>query len=393
MPESGALQIYVAKGARVFVFGMLSILIPLYLNALGYSSFFFGLTLVVILAGNVFSNLVLTYFEWKIGKRRLLLAFSLLMVGSGLLLAFAANPALILVACFIGNISTTGTEAGPFQSVEAGILPELARSVDPVNAFGKYNMVGYAASAAGALAVGVQGILPGGLTVYRALFVVYGLVGVLLLVLYATLGGLASGKAEAMRPGLGSLSSTARRDVISLSGLFSIDAFGGSFVSQTVLSYWFLASYGVQSTGLSAIFFTTNVIVAFSVYAAALVAKRFGNLRTMVYTHLASNAFLVGIPLAGSLAGSLAFLILRQSVSQMDVPTRQALMAEMFGRDERVAAYAVTNTARSVAAFAGGPVNAALLALNLLSGLIFAGGFSKIAYDVSIYGVYRKRFR
>lgn len=393
LPERGALKVYIAKGARVFVFGMLSILIPTYENALGYSSFFFGLTLVAILAGNVFSNVVLTYFEWRIGKRRLLLGFSLLMLASGLLLASSASPALILVACFLGNISTTGTEAGPFQSVEAGILPELSKSPDVGRVFGVYNLVGYQASAAGALALGVQGIIPGGLAVYRSLFVAFGLVGALLFLIYATLEGLESEGKEAKRPGLGNLGPGARRDVVRLTELFALDAFGGSFVSQTVLSYWFLAIYGVQAAGLGLIFFVTNEIVAVSVYSAALIARRLGNLRTMVYAHLASNVFLVAIPIAGSLAGSLAFLFLRQSMSQMDVPTRQALMAEMFQKEERVAAYAVTNTSRSLATFGGGPVNTVLITLGQLSGLLFAGGFSKIAYDLLIFASYRKRFR
>lgn len=392
MPDSGVLRVYVAKGTRVFYSGLLSLLIPLYLNALGYSGYFFGLALVAILAGNVISNLALTYLEPRMGRRRLLLSFSLMMVPSGLLLAFTENPALILFACVIGNISTTGTEAGPFQSIEAGVLPELVKGSEVVKAFGTYNMIGYAATAAGAFAAGAPGILPGGLAIYSALFAGFAVVGVLLFVLYGTLAGIESGTAG-QRPGLESLSATAKRDLTRLSALFSIDAFGGSFVSVYVLSSWFLLTYKVPPLGLAGIFSTTSVIVVISIYAAALIARRLGNLRTMVYTHLVSSVFLVAIPLAGSLTGALVLLFLRQSMSQMDVPTRQALMAEMFQKEERVSAYAVTNTARSLAAFAGSPVSTVLFGLGLLSGPLFAGGFSKIAYDLLIFGSYRKRFR
>jgi MFS family permease len=386
------LRVYVAKGTRVFYSGLLSILIPLYLRALGYPQYFFGLALVAILAGNVVSNLALTYLEPRIGRRRLLLSFSLMTVASGLLLAFAEIPALILLACAIGNISTTGTEAGPFQSIEAGVLPELLNGREAVNAFGTYNMVGYGATAAGALAAGSPGILSGGLTVYSALFVGFAAVGVLLFALYYSFAEVKAGMSGQGR-GLKSLSMTARKDLTRLSALFSLDAFGGSFVSVYVLSSWFLLKYGVPPLGLAAIFSTTSVLVVVSIYAAALIARRLGNLRTMVYTHLVSSVFLVAIPFAGSLTGALVLLFLRQSVSQMDVPTRQALMAEMFQKEDRVSAYSVTNSARSLAAFAGSPVSTAMFALGLLSGPLLAGGFSKIAYDILIFGSYKKRFR
>jgi len=380
-----------AKGTRVFYSGLLSLLIPLYLSTLGYSGYFFGFALAAILAGNVFSNMALTYLEPRIGRRRLLLSFSLLMVASGLLLALAMHPALILLACVIGNISTTATEAGPFQSIEAGVLPELLKGENVVKAFGTYNMIGYAATAVGAFAAGAPGVLPGGLAVYSAFFAGFAAVGVLLFVFYGTLADIEPGTVE--RPGLENLSVTARKDLTKLSALFSIDAFGGSFVSVYVLSSWFLLTYKVPALGLAGIFSTTSVIVVVSIYAASLIARRIGNLRTMVYTHLTSSVFLVAIPLAGSLSWALVLLFLRQSMSQMDVPTRQAMMTEMFRKEERVSVYAVTNTARSVAAFAGTPVSTALFGLGLLSGPLFAGGFSKIAYDLVIFRSYSKRFR
>jgi MFS family permease len=389
--SSGVVQVYVAKAARVFYSGTLSILIPQYILALGYSELLVGLALVAILAGNVASNLSVTWLEARVGKRRLLQAFSLLIVASGLVLVSSGSAAAILIGCFLGNISTTGTEAGPFQSIEAGVLPDLAGG-KAAEAFGKYNLIGYGASAAGALAAGSPGVIPGGLDVYRGLFAGFSAAGVLLFLVYSTLRSPRFSE-RTQKPGFQALGEGARKDLTRLSMLFSVDAFGGSFVSQYVLSTYFLLAYGVTSEGLGEIFFATSVIVAFSVYIAARLAGRLGNLRTMVYTHLASNAFLIAIPLAGSLAASLAFLFVRQSMSQMDVPTRQALMAEMFSKDERVTAFALSNTARSVATFAGGPVGTAFLASGFLSGLLLAGGFSKVAYDLAIFLAYRKRFR
>lgn len=384
-------QVYVSKAARVFYSGLLSILIPQYIIAQGYSEFYVGIVLVSILAGNVVSNLTLTFMEGRRSKKRLLQAFSLMVTASGLGLATSSSLVVILLGCFLGNISTTGTEAGPFQSVEAGVLPELAGG-KAAEAFGRYNLVGYLASAIGALTAGAPGFFPGGLGVYRVLFLGFAVVGVVLLAIYSSLQGPQFSK-PSPRPGLSGLSPRARKDLTLLSGLFSVDAFGGSFVSQYVLSAYFLLTYHVGSGTLGETFFVASLVTAFSVYLAARLAYRLGNLRTMVYTHLASNGLLIGIPLAGSLAGALALLFARQSLSQMDVPTRQAMMTETFAKEERVAAFALTNTARSLSSFAGGPVGTALLAEGLVSGLLFTGGFSKIFYDVAIFVAYRERFR
>jgi MFS family permease len=381
---AGPLPVYIAKGSRVFVSGLMSVMIPVYLQVAGYGGFFVGAALAAILAGNALSNLVLTFLGRRLGTRRLLQGFSLLMLGSGLLLAVNSQPLPVLLACFLGNISTTGTEAGPFQSVEAGILPELVGERNAVKAFGRYNLVGYTASALGTSALSVPGYLGGSLAVFRALFIAFGIVGLVLFLIYSRLSWPTRGHA---------LSSEGRRDVTKLSGLFSIDAFGGSFVSQYLLSYWFYVVYSVPVTGLAAIFFISSLISAASTYGAAFIAVRLGNLRTMVYTHIPSSVFLIAMPFAGSLAAAVALLFARQSMSQMDVPTRQALMAEMFKEDERVPAYAITNTVRSLGAVPAGPVSAAILALGALSGLLFVGGITKIGYDLSTYAAYRKRFR
>jgi MFS family permease len=235
-------------------------------------------------------------------------------------------------------------------------------------------------------------LLPGGLGVYHGLFFGFAVVGLLLFFLYSSIRSTAFSLPSA-RSGLGSLGERARKDLTRISFLFSVDAFGGSFVSVYVLTSWFLLTYGVSSVGLGTIFSVTSVITAASVYVAASIGLRLGNLRTMVYTHLISNLLLIGMPLAGALAPALLLLFLRQGLSQMDVPTRQALMAEMFQSDERVTAFALSNTARSVASFAGGPVNTGLLALGALSGVLFVGGFSKIGYDLAIFYSYRKRYR
>lgn len=387
----GPLPVYLAKGVRVYVSGLLSIIIPFYLRVVGYDAYFQGLALVAILAGNALSNVAVTYLDFVVGRRRLLQAFSLLMVAAGAALAFSASAAVILLACFLGNVSTTGTEAGPFQSIEAGTLPDLASGQSPVKVFGRYNLIGYTAAAVGQLTSAGPGLLGNSLTSFQVIFFGFAAAGAVLFVIYSGLRNIEAGRA--VRAGLANLTPQGRKDLVKLSGLFSVDAFGGVFTTTYLLSIWFSATYGLQLEALGSIFFVAALAAAASTYGAALIALRIGNLRTMVYTHLVSSAFLVLMGLAGSLLLALAFLFIRQSLSQMDVPTRQALMAEMFQKEERVQSYAVTNTLRSAGSFLAGPFAWGILGFGLVSAVPFAGGGTKIAYDLLTFASYRKRYR
>ena len=387
----GPRPVYLAKGLRVYVSGLLSITLPFYLRALGYGPFFQGIALAAILAGNAFSNVAVTYLDAWAGRRRLLQSFSLLMVAAGIILAAGGSAALLVLACFIGNISSTGTEAGPFQSIEAGVLPDLAPSGAMVKVFGRYNMIGYSAAAVGQLTSAGPGLLGSSIVAFQAIFAAFGLAGAALLVIYTRLEGLETSRPA--RPGLSNLSPRGKRDLVTVSGLFSIDAFGAVFVTTYLLTIWFNSTFGLQLQALGPIFFTATVISAASTYGAALISMRIGNLRTMVYTHLLSSSFLILMGVAGSLGLAVAFLFLRQSFSQMDVPTRQALMTEMFQREERVQAYAMTNTMRSGGSFFAGPAAAGILGLNLVSALPFIGGGTKVVYDLMTFAAFRKRYR
>ncbi|MHB8567690.1 MAG: MFS transporter [Nitrososphaerales archaeon] len=380
-----------AKALRVFVFGLVSVMIPVYIAILGGSPFLVGVTIAVVIGGNIFSNMLLTWYGNVVGRQRALIIFSLLMAASGMLLFASSYFPLILFACFIGNISTTGTEAGPFQSIETGVLPSIVGPVKVKRVFGYYNMIGYSASSIGALAAGIPYYFHYSIPIFHYLFLAYGIVGLALFAAYLRLDNIETKSAR--RAGLGDISPKARRDIIKLSTLNSLDALGGGFVSQSILAYWFYFVYHVNLGNLGLIFFVVNVITALSTLGASFIAEKLGNLRTMVYTHLLSNAFLLGIPLAGSLPGSLAFLFLRQSVSQMDVPTRQAMMAELFNDNERVTANAITNTFRSASSIIGAPISGLLIGLGLTSLPLFAGGSTKIAYDIATFFSYRKEVR
>jgi Na+/melibiose symporter-like transporter len=380
--------ILIGKGARVLVSAVLSVMMPVYLASVGYSPFMIGVVLAAILGGNAFSNILLIKFGHKLGLKRFLLAFSLLMFAAGVSLFLTSEAAVVVLASFIGNVSTTGTEAGPFQSVEAGVLPNLVSANRLSRTFGIYNLVGYSASSVGAFVSSAPAYASNELFAFRVLFLAFGSAGLLLFGLYMGVGELEPRTAPSDHPaGQGG----AAGDVKRISALFSLDAFGGSFVSQFVLSFWFNQVYGVPLAALGIIFFVTSVISAASIFGASLLAERLGNLRTMFYTHVVSNVFLLLIPLAGSLTFSLAFLFLRQSLSQMDVPTRQAFMADVFSSGGLVSANAVTNTMRSIGSVLGGPFSTAMFAIGALSLPIITGSVSKLVYDVGIFSSYRKR--
>jgi MFS family permease len=383
--------VFISKASRVSVSSLLSILTPIYLVRLGYSALYVGAALTAILAGNAFFNIILTWYGDYLGRKKSLMIFSVLVVVSGFLLSSTIFLPLILLGLFLGNISTTGTEAGPFQSIEVGVLPILASGEKGNRTFGLYNFIGYGASSIGAFAASSPDYFQDSLLVSRLLYFVYGLVGILLLVIYRKLGNIEAQETGPRKLGLGNVRPEARRDITKLSFFYSIDAFGGSLVSQFVLSYWFSQVYRVSLSSLGVIFLAVNVVTAFSTLAAPVLAEKLGNLRTMLSTHLLSNIFLIIVPLAGSFLAAVVFLFLRQSISQMDVPTRQAFMAQLFTDEERVPANAVTNTSRSLSGTLGGPLTAIMFMIGATSLPILTAGFSKILYDILVYRSYRKK--
>lgn len=177
---------------------------------------------------------------------------------------------------------------------------------------------------------------------------------------------------------------------MALSALFALDAFAGGFVVQSLLAYWFYLRFGVEPGLLGSIFFGANVLAGISALLAARLAARFGLINTMVFTHIPSNILLCLVPLMPNLSLAIIVMLLRFSISQMDVPTRQSYTVAVVAPDERAAAAGVTNIARSLGAALSPLLSALLLANPLLSNapLFLAGGL-KIVYDLLLY----RRFR
>jgi MFS family permease len=390
--------LFATRVLRMFGYGFLAVVLVLYLAALGLDPFTIGAILTLTLIGDTLISLWLTTSADRIGRRRVLIAGSLLMVGAGIVFAITSWVPLLILAATIGVISPTGNEVGPFLAVEQAALSQATPDARRTPIFAWYNLAGYVATAIGALAAGLlsQGLLDAGFAgadPYRAIVIGYAIVGLLMAVVFERVSPAveapnlaAADDGIRRRLGLG----RSRGIVARLSALFSIDAFGGGFIPQSLMAYWFHLRFGVEPAVLGGIFFAANLLAAVSSLSASRIASRIGLINTMVFTHLPSNVLLILVPLMPNLALAVAVLLLRFSLSQMDVPTRQSYVMAVVDPDERSAAAGVTGIARTTGAALSPIISAPLVASSGLTALPFflAGGL-KIVYDVLLYRAFR----
>jgi MFS family permease len=393
--------LFTTRILRMFGYGFLAVVLVLYLASLGLDAFTIGLTLTLTLVGDTLVSLWLTTNADRIGRRRVLVAGSLLMVGAGLLFAFTSWVPVLILAGTIGVISPTGNEVGPFLAVEQAALSEGIPDVRRTPTFAWYNLAGYVATAIGALGAGLvsQALLAAGLKpvdAYRAIVIGYAVVGLAMAVVFARVGEGAEVPASAVPPddgiarrlGLG----RSKGIVARLSVLFALDSFGGGFVPQSLMAYWFHLKFGVEPAVLGGIFFAANLLAAVSSLSASRIAKRFGLVNTMVFTHLPSNVLLILVPLMPTVQLAILVLLLRYTLSQMDVPTRQSYVMAVVEPGERSAAAGVTGIARTTGAAISPALSTPLVASAGLASLPFflAGGL-KIVYDLALWRAFSSR--
>jgi MFS family permease len=397
MLTSDGRLLFTTRIVRLFAYGFLSVVLVLYLAQVGLSETEIGLLLTLTLIGDTIISLWITTSADRIGRQRMLIAGAALMVFAGVLFALTRNFLLLLITATIGVISPSGYEVGPFLSIEQAALSHIVPNERRTQVFAWYNLVGSFATALGALGGGslVQAFLDSGVTPlgsYRMVVIGYGVIGLMLGVLFTRL----SPAVEVQTPADPSPPTSTLKTrfglhrsqgvVLKLSALFSIDAFAGGFVLQSILAYWFHVRFNVQPAILGSIFFGANVLAGISALTAAWVASKIGLIRTMVFTHIPSNILLIFVPLMPNLPLAVALLLMRFSISQMDVPTRQSYTMALVAPDERSAAAGITGIARTTGASLSpvftGPLlaNAALLNLPFF----FSGGL-KIIYDLLLY--------
>ncbi len=391
--------LFATRTVRLFAYGFLSVILVLYLVAVGLGEREVGLLLTMTLLGDTAVSLWLTTRADRLGRKQTLLAGAALMFLGGLVFASTGDFLLLLLAATVGVISPGGNEVGPFLAVEQAALAEAAGETRRTATFAWYNLAGSLATAAGALACGAAvaalrawSFTP--LQSYRVVLLAYAAAGVVLAVLFTQLSpaaeavAVAPAASPAARNWLGLHRSS--RVVLTLSGLFALDAFAGGFVPQSVLAYWFAVRFGAEPAALGGIFFGANLLAAASALAAARLARRFGLIRTMVFTHVPANLLLILLPFMPTVWWAVLVLLLRSAVSQMDVPTRQSYTVAVVSPDERSAAAGVTAVARTTGASLS-PVLWGLMQADpaLAGGPFVAAGLLKLLYDGLLFRLFR----
>lgn len=389
--------LFATRFVRLFAYGSLSVVLVFYLIGIGLTEPQTGLLLTFTLIGDTVVSLYLTTRADRIGRRRMLVVGALLMVGAGLVFASTRQLWLLVLAGTIGVISPSGNEVGPFLSIEQAALSHVVTDRIRTEVFAWYTLTGSVATAIGALAGGSvtrvlqQTALPP-VSSYRMVVVLYALLGALLAIFFSRLSPAAEaatlGERQVFRATFAGLSGLDRsRDVVvKLSALFALDAFGGGFVVQSFAAYWFYLRFGVNPGTLGAIFFWANIFAGISALLASRLAARWGLIRTMVATHLPSNILLILVPLMPTLPLAILVLLIRFSISQMDVPTRQSYIMAVVSPEERSAAAGITGVARTTGAAISPLFVGFMFARPALINLpFFIAGTLKIVYDLALY--------
>ena len=396
-------RIIAARALRNFGYGFTSILLGVTLTSAGFTTVQVGILLTVALIGDILAIILVALYADRIGRRSTLVSLALIMAVCGLAFAFSSNFMLLLVAAFFGTLSPSSADNAPFAAIEQAILPQTCPEERRTEVFARYNLLAQLAGAFGGLAVAIPDILHQAMgmpTAFgeRTMFAGYVLIALATGALYLGLSKKVEAgvtRAAPVAPAIRGINAPLQKSrpvVLRLASLFALDAFAGGMVVQTILALWFHLRFAVPLSLLGLLFFGTNLLAALSLLAAARLARRFGLLNTMVFTHLPSNFLLMLVPLMPVFPLAALVLLCRQTLSQMDVPTRQAYTMTLVAPEERTAAASVTTVARSIALslspiLAGTLLTGSALALGIP--FLLAGGL-KAVYDMLLFGVFRK---
>ncbi len=386
------------RSLRMFAYGSLSVVLILYLSEIGLSDYQIGLLLTFTLIGDSVISFWITIHADLLGRRRMLIAGAVLMIFGGLTFLLTKNYLILTAAAIIGVISPSGKEIGPFLSIEQAGLTQLLEYKNFIKVFAWYNLAGSFAAAFGALSAGwlaefLQAAEFNKENSYKVILACYVFAGILLSIIFIFLSAnVEHSEGSRVQPekkmfGL----HKSKKVVIKLSTLFALDSFAGGLIIQSIIAYWFYLKFNAELSTLGTIFFAVNIIAGISALFAARIAKKIGLLNTMVFTHLPSNILLIIIPLMPSLESAVTLLLLRFSISQMDVPTRQAYTMGVVSPDERSAASGITTITRSIGASISPSLSGIFLANPvLISFPFFIAGGLKIIYDLWLYFGLRK---
>jgi MFS family permease len=394
--------ILAAKGVRAVADGFVSVLLPAYFLALGFDAARIGALATVALIGAAATTLAVGFLARRTGARQLYLWVSVLMALTGLALAGIDGYWPLLVVAFVGTVNPSASDVSAFLPLDQAALAHVATDHTRTTLFSRYSLVGSLAGAAGAQAAALPVVLAEyfdatPLALMRAMFVLYAVLGGVAGVLYRKLGRDATATEAASAPTSEPAHASAyaslgpsRGKVLRLAALFSVDAFAGGFIVQSMLALWLLQAFELSLVTAATIFFWLNLLNAASYLLAPALARRYGLINTMVFTHIPSSMFLIAAAFALNLWVALLLLSLRGLLSQMDVPTRSSYVMAIVTPPERAAAAAVTTVPRSLAAAASPALAGALLAASPFAWPLVVCGALKIGYDLALLAMFRR---
>jgi MFS family permease len=376
------------RGLRAFVDGFVAVLLPAYLLALGLGTWHVGLLSTATLLGSALMTLAVGTWGHRLHHRRLLRAAALLMALTGFAFAGASGFWPLLLVAFVGTLNPSSGDVSVFLPLEHARLAQAVQGEARTTLFARYSLAGALLAALGALAAAAPEALVrlgiGLLPALRIMFVLYGIAGIAIWLLYRRLPG-----ADEALPAPPAPLRESRGIVARLAALFSLDAFAGGLLVQSLLALWLFKRFDLSLGAAAAFFFWSGLMSALSQLAAPLIARRIGLLNTMVFTHIPSSLALIAAAFAPRLDIALALLLLRSALSQMDVPTRSAYVMSVVTASERAAAASYTAVPRSLAAALSPTLGGLLLAAGWLATPLVACGVLKIAYDLTLLRVFR----
>jgi predicted MFS family arabinose efflux permease len=388
-PEAGRLVL--ARGLRGFADGMVSVLLAVYLTDLGFSAGQVGVLITATLIGSAALTLTVGLLGQSLNPRSLLLFTSGLMLATGIGFASVTEYWPLVLIAIAGTLNPSNGDVSLFLPTEQAVLSGTASGQARTALFARYNLAGIFCGALGALCAGIPVALAKAqgwdlVDAERSGFVVYALVAVLVAVIYRGL------PKPPPRPRIRTAPlAKSRGIVLRLTALFSIDSFAGGFVVQSLLVLWLFKRFDLSVETAGAIFFVAGLLAAFSQLASAWLSARIGLIRTMVYTHLPSNACLIIAALMPTAPLAVAFLLLRTSMSQMDVPARQSYVMAVVPPEERAAAASVTNVPRALASSLSPAISGVLLATTTFGWPLILCGTLKIIYDLLLLAQFQSR--
>lgn len=385
--DPSALPLMVARALRAVADGYMAVLLPAYLVSIGLGTLEVGVIATMTMLGSALATVAVGAWGHRFTSERLLRGAAVLMVATGLGFAGLTSFWPLLLVAFVGTLNPSSGDVSVFLPLEHARLAGAASGHARTALFARYSVVGALCAAVGALAAALPGWLAARTGVsqvvsLRAMFLLYGAIGLVIWWLY---GQPAVSIAVNEPPRTAAPLGPSRHIVVRLAALFSVDAFAGGLVVNSLMALWLLQRFGLSLAQAGVFFFWAGLLSAASQLAAPLVARRIGLLNTMVFTHIPANVCLVLAALAPTLPLALAFLFVRSALSQMDVPTRTAYVMAVVTPAERPAAASFTAVPRSLAAALSPTISGALFAAGFASLPLVACGVLKIAYDLALW--------